>query len=62
MARKELACRNCRMITTDKVCPNCESTNLSQSWKGLVIINDVESEVAKELKISKVGIYALYVG
>jgi len=62
MARKELACRNCKTLTTAKICPNCGSTNLSASWKGLVVVNDVESEIAKHLKISRPGRYALYVG
>ena len=62
MARRELACRNCKTLTTAKICPTCKSTNLSASWKGLVVINDVESEIAKALGIQKPGRYALYVG
>lgn len=62
MVRRELVCRNCLRFTTEKICPVCKSTNLSQSWKGLVIINDPESEIAKALKIKLPGRYALYVG
>lgn len=46
----------------EKICPVCKSTNLSTSWKGMVIILDPNSEVAKALKISEPDKYALYVG
>lgn len=49
------------MLTHEKICPYCKSTNLSTSWKGVVIINDVESEVARLLSITKPGKYAIYV-
>jgi RNA polymerase subunit RPABC4/transcription elongation factor Spt4 len=62
MARKLQACRNCRRFTTEKVCSACKSTNLSTSWKGLVVIIDTEGELAKELNIAEPGRYALYVG
>jgi len=56
------ACRDCRFLTTEKVCPNCGSTNLTQSWKGIVVVLDTESQIAKILNITKPGKYALYVG
>lgn len=62
MARKTQVCRNCRRFTSDKVCPVCKSTNLSTSWKGLVVILDANSEMAKVLNISELGRYAIYVG
>jgi RNA polymerase subunit RPABC4/transcription elongation factor Spt4 len=62
MAKRIQVCRNCRRFTTEKVCPSCKSTNLSTSWKGMVIILDVNSEVARALNISEAGKYALYVG
>lgn len=62
MVKKTQVCRNCRRFTTERVCPVCKSTNLSTSWKGLVVINDVNSEVAKMLNITEPGRYALYVG
>jgi RNA polymerase subunit RPABC4/transcription elongation factor Spt4 len=62
MVKRLQVCRNCRRFTTEKVCPNCKSTNLSTSWKGMVIIIDVNSEVAKALNINEAGKYALYVG
>lgn len=62
MAKKKQVCRNCRRFTTEKTCPVCKSTNLSPSWKGLLIIIDTNSEIAKMLNISEPGSYALYVG
>jgi RNA polymerase subunit RPABC4/transcription elongation factor Spt4 len=62
VVRKVQVCRNCRQFTTAKVCPACKSTNLSTSWKGLVVVINTESELAKVLKIDSPGRYALYVG
>lgn len=62
MAKKMLACRNCRRFTSEQACPVCKSTNLSSSWKGLVIIINTNSEISKMLNISEPGRYALFVG
>jgi len=62
MAKKAQVCRNCRRFTNEPVCKTCKSTNLSTSWKGLVIINDANSELAKALNVAEPGKYALYVG
>ena len=62
MAKRVQVCRNCKRFTTEKSCPTCQSTNLSTSWKGLVVITDASSEVAKKLNITEKGRYALYVG
>jgi RNA polymerase subunit RPABC4/transcription elongation factor Spt4 len=62
MARRTQVCRNCRRFTKEKVCSVCKSTNLSTSWKGIVIIINTEGEIAKTLEISEPGKYALYVG
>ncbi len=62
MPKTLFACRNCRTLTYEKICPKCKSTNLSASWKGIVIIVDPEnSQIAKELNISEKGEYALFV-
>jgi RNA polymerase subunit RPABC4/transcription elongation factor Spt4 len=62
MARKMQVCRNCRRFTKENVCPTCKSTNLSASWKGIVVILNADSEVAKMLKVNEADKYALYVG
>lgn len=55
-------CRNCKRFTNESVCPACKSSNMSSSWKGVVVIIDTNSEVAKALNITEPGKYALYVG
>jgi DNA-directed RNA polymerase subunit E" len=56
------ACRKCKRLTKEKVCPYCNSTDLTPSWKGSLVILDLESEIAKMLGIKEKGRYALYVG
>ncbi|MEM7821378.1 MAG: transcription elongation factor subunit Spt4 [Candidatus Aenigmatarchaeota archaeon] len=62
MVKKIQVCRNCRRFTTETFCNVCKSTNLSTSWKGVVVILNTESEIAKTLKVEEPGRYALYVG
>ena len=59
---KEMACRKCKFVTIGKVCPACKSSDLTPDWQGIVLIgNPDESKIAKTLKISKKGKYALRV-
>jgi len=59
---KELACRNCKYVTTAKICPSCKSTDLSPDWNGIVlIVNPTTSKIAKTLEITKEGKYAIKV-
>jgi len=54
------SCKICKTIYEVEKCPMCGSQEYSDEWKGRVIIfNPEESEVAKNLKISKKGIYAI---
>ena len=63
MGKKQYACRNCKMLTTEKECPNCKSKDLSTSWKGIIVVNDPkESKIAKLLGITEPGKYALFIG
>jgi len=56
------ACKTCRRITEEGVCPVCNSHDLSAKWKGLaIIINPQKSEIAKRLEITVKGKYALVV-
>jgi len=57
-----MACRRCRTLTNEKVCPNCGNTEFSNEWSGLIIVlNPAKSQVAKTLGITKPGRYALKV-
>ncbi len=58
MARK--ACKLCKTIYEGDKCPNCQSTEHVETWKGKVVIfKPEESEVAKNMKIAKKGHYAI---
>ena len=57
---KEKACKNCKLVYEGDSCPNCERKETSDTFKGKVeIVNPEKSEVAKELKINKKGLYAI---
>ncbi len=57
----EKACRKCHTITTGNLCPQCKTASLSDDFSGLVIIVDLESEIAKAMEIGRKGRYALRV-
>ena len=59
---KELACRKCKCVTISKVCPACKSSDLTPDWEGIVVVaNPEKSRIAKTLKITVKGKYALKV-
>ena len=59
---RELACKKCKAITVGKVCPVCNSTDLSRDWSGIVIVFDpTTSLIAKTLEITVPHKYALKV-
>jgi DNA-directed RNA polymerase subunit E" len=56
----EKACRNCRLICEQKVCPKCKSTDLSDDFSGRVVILDTEqSAIAKLMNVKEKGRYAV---
>lgn len=58
----ERACRQCRIVTDEKQCPVCKSDDLSNSWKGLMIITKPDqSEIAETADITTPGTYAVKV-
>ena len=61
MAR-EMACRKCKRVTTEKVCPGCKSSDLTPDWNGVVLVVDpTNSEISKTLAITQKGKYAIKV-
>lgn len=61
MVKKLFACKNCHVLTTEKVCPNC-AVPTSKRWRGYVIIRDPKlSQIAEKMNIQKPGKYALKV-
>lgn len=58
----ERACKDCNRIVEDAdECPVCKNNDLSDSWSGLVVIYDSESEIAEKLGIETPGRYAIRV-
>jgi len=61
MAR-EMACRKCKRVTTEKVCPTCKSSDLTPDWNGIVlVVNPTDSKIADTLNIKQKGKYAIKV-
>ncbi|MCU0642584.1 MAG: DNA-directed RNA polymerase subunit E'' [archaeon] len=59
----EKACRKCKTIFEGSKCPKCGSEEFSDSHKGkIIVLKPEESELAKNLKITEKGEYALKLG
>lgn len=57
---KEKACLMCKVIFEGEKCPICEETSFTDSYKGRVyIFNSEKSEIAKNMKINKNGLFAI---
>lgn len=57
---KEKACLNCKVIFEGERCPICQETTFTDSHKGRIyIFNSENSEVAKNMKINKNGLFAI---
>lgn len=56
----EKACRKCRRIVQGDVCPVDQSTDLTKTFEGyIVILSPNDSEVAKAVSATTPGKYAL---
>jgi DNA-directed RNA polymerase subunit E" len=54
------ACRTCKVITEDNVCPVCKGSELSEDFLGFVIVLDPgKSQIAAKMGIKEAGQYAL---
>lgn len=59
---KEKACRLCRTIFEGEKCPNCESRESMDNFKGrIAILNPEKSEIAQKLNIKTKGNFAIKV-
>lgn len=57
---KEKACKNCKLVYEGESCPSCGKREFSDNFKGKIeIIDNEKSELAKHLKITKKGLYAI---
>ncbi|MFH1752372.1 MAG: transcription elongation factor subunit Spt4 [archaeon] len=57
----EKACRTCRrVVEQESKCPACGGTTFTTFWRGyVVILNHEESEIAKKMRITHTGKFAL---
>jgi len=56
----EKACKKCKRLYEGDKCPDCGSSEKSDSYKGkLVVLNVEESEIAKNIGIKQKGTYAV---
>ena len=57
----ERACKNCRRLVKSNFCPVCKTSELTKNWKGILVVLDANSEIAKEAGITAPGKYAVRV-
>ena len=57
----EKACKNCRRLVKGNLCPLCKTSDVATSWKGVLVVIDATSEIAKEAGITSSGKYAIRV-
>ena len=56
----EKACKKCKVVFEGTKCPKCGSEEFTDSFKGkIVMLKPEESEIAKNMKITKKGSYAI---
>ncbi len=54
------ACRSCKNISDEPVCPVCKGTEFSDDFSGLLIVLDPENSLlAEKLDTKESGTYAL---
>jgi DNA-directed RNA polymerase subunit E" len=54
------ACRSCKNISDETVCPVCKGTEFSDDYSGLLIVLDPENSIlAEKLDTTEEGQYAL---
>jgi DNA-directed RNA polymerase subunit E" len=54
------ACRTCKNISDQNICPICKGTESSDDYSGLLIVLDPENSIlAEKLKTDEAGNFAL---
>ena len=60
MAKKVRVCKKCLSFVEEDRCPLCSSTEFAESFKGkIIMLNPEQSEIAKQAKITKKGVFAI---
>ena len=59
---KKKVCKRCRLFVEGDSCPNCSSSDFSDSWNGTLFVNDpARSMIAEKVGIKLKGEYAIKV-
>jgi len=57
---KQKACKICNKIYDGEKCPNCESKEHTENFKGRIVVSNPEkSEIAQKLNIKSKGNFAI---
>ncbi|MBI4144303.1 DNA-directed RNA polymerase subunit E'' [Candidatus Woesearchaeota archaeon] len=60
---KRKVCKSCKIFYEEEHCPVCKTDQQANSWKGRIhILNAKESDIAKKIRITKDGEYAIKIG
>jgi len=54
----EKACKKCRRMIKGNICPVCKSTDLATSFRGVIVVFNPDSDIAKEAGLTAPGKYA----
>jgi len=57
------ACRKCKIILTEDQtkCPVCGGSDISDEWSGIIIIMDMNAQLASAIGAKQIGRYAIKV-
>jgi len=57
---KSRACKICNTIHEREKCPNCDSKEFTENFKGkIIILNPEKSEIANKLNLKSKGTFAI---
>ncbi len=57
---KQKACKICNTIHENEKCPNCDSKESTETFKGrIIILNPEKSEIAQKLNLKNKGNFAI---
>jgi len=57
---KRKVCKKCKAFAKGTECPLCKSKDLITTWKGRIIVEDIQnSEIAKKMGIEVKGEYTI---
>ena len=54
----EKVCKTCRRFVKGNLCPICKTSEITASWRGVIVVLDPNSEIAKLAGATAPGRYA----